>query len=732
MATTLTQENRMLSINTPLGADTLLLTGFSGSEGISMPFSFELSLASEDTNINPRDIIGQSVTVSVGLADDERRYINGIVSRFSQERLGEGPDQFLHVASYSATVVPWFWLLTRTVNSRIFQEKTGRQIIEQIFSDRGFSDYEFRLSSQYDPREYCVQYHESDFNFISRLLEQEGIFYFFEHKDGRHVLVLADSSDEHHDCPHQSTVRCQLSGGSIQETEDVITNLAWGEEIRFGKYTTKDFNYLMPTTDLRVEMPTRIAHAQGEREYFDFPGMYKTRSEGERYADIRMQAEEVQIKALSGSGNCRSFISGHRFTLAEYHRDDMNNILYVLTSVSHTASEAIGGSDDETKATYSNSFTCIPHTIPYRPQLMTSKPIIVGVQTAIVTGPSGEEIYTDEHGRVKVQFHWDREGKNDDKTSCWIRVGQIWAGQGWGGIWIPRIGHEVIVSFIEGDPDRPLITGCVYNAQMTPPYHLPDNATQSGVMSRSSKGGGADNYNEIRFEDKKGAEQIQVHAERNMDTSIEVDETHDVGGNRKMHVAGHFTETIDSGETRQVDAGAQETINAGMNQTINGGETRNVTGGITETVSGGLTETITGGVTRTVSGGQTETINGSLNQTVNGSLTQTVSGGITINSPAGFTVIAPGGTRTVDSFFDRLGGVNSQQFGMTKSSTMVNINLVGGLNLDSKNVSIEGTTAKIEDTYMSYTLKALDTSTIGIKIENDSLDLKWGDLHIIG
>jgi len=732
MATILTQENRLLSIDTPLGKDKLLLTRFSGSEGMSLPFSFELSLSSEDTHINPHDIIGKNVTVSIALADDGKRYINGIVWRFSQERLGEGSDQFLLMANYSATMVPWIWLLTRAVNSRIFQEKSVQQIIEQIFRDRGFADYEFRLSGKYQPREYCVQYHESDFNFISRLLEQEGIFYFFEHKAGRHVLVLADSVEEHKNCPHQDTARCQLAGGSALEAEDMITNLGWGEEIRFGKYATKDFNYLMPTTDLRVEIPTRIAHAQGERVYHDFPGMYGTRSEGERYADIRMQAEEAQIKVLSGSGNCRSFVSGHRFTLAEYHRDDMNNIPYVLTSVSHTASEAIGGSNDETKAEYSNSFTCIPHSIPYRPQLMTGRPVIAGVQTAIVTGPSREEIYTDEHGRVKVQFHWDLEGKNDDKTSCWIRVAQIWAGQGWGGIWIPRIGHEVIVSFIEGDPDRPIITGSVYNAQQTVPYTLPANATQSGVKTRSSKGGSTDNYNEIRFEDKKGAEQIQVHAEKNMDTSIEVDETHDVGGNRKVHVKGHFTENIDSGETRQVDAGANETINGGETRTVTGGITETVSGGETRTVSGGLNETITGGETRKVSGGKIETVNGALNQTVTGALTQNIAGGITINSPAGFTVIAPGGTRTVDSFFDKFGGVNSSQYGLTKSSTLMNINLVGGLNLDSKNVSIEGTTTKVENTYMSYTLKTLDTSTIGIKIENDSLDLKWGDLHIIG
>jgi len=587
--------------------------------------------------------------------------------------------------------------------------------------------------------EYCVQYHETDFNFISRLLEQEGIFYFFRHESGKHTLILADSAEEHQKCPNQDTARCQLTGGTLEE-EDVITALGWSQELRFGKYSARDYNYLMPNAALDVEVPTRITLGQGDREFYDYPGNYKTRNEGDRYADIRMQTEEAQITVLTGTSNCRSFVSGYRFTLEDYHRDDMNKKPYVLTSIHHNVTESIGASVDEHLFAYTNSFTCIPHDIPYRPLPVSKKPVIVGIQTAVVTGPSGEEIYTDDYGRVKVQFFWDREGKKDDKTSCWIRVGQIWAGQGWGGIWIPRIGHEVIVSFIEGDPDRPLITGSVYNAQQTVPYQLPPNATQSGIKSRSSKGGTTDNYNEIRFEDKKGAEQIQVHAEKNMDTSIEADETHDVGGNRKVHVKGNFTEHIEGTETRTVDGGATETIHAGMKQTIDGGEKRTVDGGITETVSGGETrtvsgghtETISGGETRTVSGGQKETISGALTQTVNGALKQTVSGGITINSPAGFTIIAPGGTRTVDSFFDKFGGVNSSQYGMTKNSTLININLVGGLNLDSKNVSIEGTTAKVEDTYMCYTLKAIDASTIGIKIENDSLDLNWGDLHIFG
>ncbi len=584
---TLTQENRLLSITTPLGENVLMLTGFTGSEGISQPFSFELTLASEDTNINPRDIIGQGVTICLGMADDERRYINGIICRFSQERLGEGSDQeqYLHIATYSATMVPWFWLLTRTVNSRIFQEKTVQQIIEQIFADREFADYEFRLSGSYEPKEYCVQYHESDFNFISRLLEQEGIFYFFEHEDGRHVLVLADSADVHQDCPHQDRVRCQLTGETTLETEDVIKNIGWGEEIRFGKYTIKDFNFLMPLTDLRWEVPTSITVGQGERELYDYPGEYLTVSEGERYANLRMQAEEAQITVLSGTSNCRAFISGFRFTLAEYHRDDMNDRPYVLTALNHAASEPISGSGGDTEASYTNTFVCIPHSIPFRPPLLTPKPVIVGVQTALVTGPEGEEIYTDEHARVKVQFHWDREGQYDENTTCFIRVGQIWAGMGWGAVWLPRIGQEVIVSFIEGDPDRPIIIGSVYNGTHTPPYTLPDEKTKSTIKSESSIGGGG--FNEIRFEDKKGEEEVFIHAQKdhnivvgnNRSATVGANDSVGVGGDRSLNVSGNETIEVTGSCTRTIHGGETLRVEQGRNVAVTDGEAQNIQGG---------------------------------------------------------------------------------------------------------------------------------------------------------
>ncbi|MCJ7540859.1 MAG: type VI secretion system tip protein VgrG, partial [Desulfobacterales bacterium] len=462
-----TQENRLIAIETPLGKDVLLLSGFSGTEGISEPFSFELDFLSENHSIPFENIIGKNVTLSVVLADGDKRFFNGIISRFSAGGDDGGGRREYAFSIYSATMVPWFWLLTRTADSRIFQNLSVPDIIEKVFKEKGFLDYKMLVHGSYEKKVYCVQYRETDFNFVSRLLEQEGIYYFFKHEKKKHTLIMSDSPEEHKSCPKQKSARCDISAGAWQE-EDVITGLDWMQEIRIGKYTVKDFNFEMPTTDLKVEVPAQHVLGPGEREVYDYPAEYVKRVEGERLGNIRMQEEEAQITTINGSSVCRSFTSGYRFDLKGFNRDEMNEKAYVLTSVHHDANEPVGASGDQSGASYTNSFTCIPFKIPYRPPRHTPKPMVEGVQTAIVVGPSGEEIYPDKHGRVKVQFHWDREGKRDENSSCWIRVSQVWAGAGWGAMCIPRIGHEVIVDFIEGDPDRPIITGRVYHGTNKP------------------------------------------------------------------------------------------------------------------------------------------------------------------------------------------------------------------------------------------------------------------------
>ncbi len=539
----LTQDNRLMAIDTPLGRDVLLLTGFRGAEAISSPFSFELNLISENHDISFESIIGKNVTVSLVLADGQQRVFNGLVSRFCQGRGGgeEGSDpRFSH---YAATMVPWVWLLQHMADVRIFQELNAPDIIEKIFRESGFNDFRIKLSGSYEKRDYCVQFRETHFNFVSRLMEEEGIFYYFEHERGKHTLILADSPSEHKNCPHQESARYQISAGMPLE-EDVIQGLVKAQEVKPAKMTLNDYNYSMPNTDLRSSVSSRQVQGQGEREVYDFPGLYPNKGRGERLTTVRMEEEEARITTIEGSSNCRAFTTGYRFTLKDHYRNDWNNRAYVLTEIEHEGSQGgnFPGARGEGGFSYSNRFRCIPVDVPFRPESRATKPVVHGTQTAVVVGPSGEEIYTDELGRIKVQFHWDRKGKKDENSSCWIRVGQLWAGAQWGAVFIPRIGQEVIVAFLEGNPDRPLVIGCVYHQSNHPPLDLPGEKTRSTVKSDSTIGGGG--FNEIRFEDKKGQEEIYVHAEKDQTIEVGNDENHTVNHDRTITIMNNSTKTV--------------------------------------------------------------------------------------------------------------------------------------------------------------------------------------------
>jgi type VI secretion system secreted protein VgrG len=533
------QEGRLISLTTPLGEDVLLLAGFSGHEAISRLFSFHLDLLTEQGPIDFTQIIGKNVTISVAQPDNTQRYFNGMVSHFAQS----GSDtNFIH---YQMEVVPWTWMLTRYADCKIFHNKKVGDILEQVFQDRGFQDYNLSLNGGYSPLEYCVQYRETDFNFISRLMEQNGIFYFFQHEKGKHTMVIADSSSIHEPCPGQESAGYNLMGGGL-ETDDVVNTWNIEQELRTGKYTLTDYNFKTPSASLlATESTIYSVGGNASFEIFDYPGEYTTRGDGSAFAKLRMQEDEAGHLVAHGSSVCRAFTSGYKFDLVDHYQDSMN-ASYVLTEIQHIASvgetySGSGGGNDN----YSNHFTCIPETVPFRPARLTPKPFVQGPQTAVVVGKSsdvgdgddggggdGEEIWVDKYGRVIVLFPWDRAGK----CSCRVRVSQDWAGQGWGAITIPRVGQEVIVSFLEGDPDRPIITGRVYNADQTVPYPLPDNQTRSTFKTRSTKYGGTDNYNELRFEDKKGDEQIFLRGEKDFDTRLKNDIREWVGNNRSLIV----------------------------------------------------------------------------------------------------------------------------------------------------------------------------------------------------
>jgi len=590
----ITQATRQIGIDTPLGEDILILRSFQGHEGISKLFTFELDLVSEEPSIKYDDIVGQAVTVRVGLADGSSRYWNGYVGRFVQA----GRDS--NVAVYHATVVPWLWFLDQTTDCRIFQNKTAPDIIKQLFQEYGYHDFSLSLYGDFVKRDYCVQYRESDFNFVSRLMEEEGIFYFFEHEKGKHTLVLGNDPSAHKACPNQASARYEGTAGGWQD-DDVILQWLQEQEFRPGSFTATDYNFETPTANLLSSV-----NGKGKWEIYDFPGEYTKRADGDKLVKVRLQEQQTPKSVARGTSDCRSFDVGYKFKLTNHYRDDLNQE-YVLTTVRHSAHHNLGftsGSQDSGPS-YENSFECVPATTPIRPLRRTPVPVVQGCQTAVVVGPDGEEIFTDKYGRVKVQFHWDREGKKNENSSCWVRVSYPWAGKAWGGIQIPRIGQEVVVDFIEGDPDRPIITGRVYNAGQMPPWDLPGKKTISGYKSNSTKGGGG--YNEISFDDTKGTELIQVHGQYDMDTKIEHDERRHVVNNRTKNVDVDETSTIGNNRTEKV--GKNEQIAIGVNRTETVGSNENITIGSNRTESVGANESITVALTRTRNVGINEMVN---------------------------------------------------------------------------------------------------------------------------
>lgn len=568
------QAGRLIFLETPLGPNKLLLTSFTGRESISRLFDFHLTTLSEDSNIDFTQIIGQSVTVGLMQSNNVPRPLNGIVSQFACT--GKDGD----MTRYELDVVPKLWTLTRYADCRIFHNKDVKEIVESVLNERGIN-FQASLMGTYQKLEYCVQYRETDFNFISRLMEHFGIFYFFEHEDGDHKMMLGDSSSAHVPCPTSSNAPFNLALGGL-DVGDIVNEWSIGQELRSGKYSLTDYNFITSTTDLGVNESTIYSVANnGSMEVFDFPGLHRTTSEGNAAVKARMEEEEAGHKVAHGAGVCRSFASGYKFTLEDHPLSAMNGS-YLLTEVQHIASVGgtygsmeEGGIDD-----YSNHFTCIPEAVLYRPARLTPKPFVQGLHTATVVGKSadqgsnddqgaggdGEEIWVDKWGRVLVLFPWDRQ----KAISCWVRVSQDWAGKGWGMINIPRVGQEVLVSFLEGDPDRPIITGRVYNSTQTVPYPLPDNGTRTTFRTSSSTGGGTEHYNELRFEDKTGNEQVFVRGEKDYDTRILNDSREWIGQHQSTIVIKNRMEKVGEDESLQVTGKRLEKIGGDDNLDITG------------------------------------------------------------------------------------------------------------------------------------------------------------------
>ncbi|PCE33256.1 type VI secretion system Vgr family protein [Burkholderia ubonensis] len=636
------QNSRLLTVKTPLsGTSELVLSDFQCSEGLSMLFDMQLGLASRNPNIELKQMIGQPVTASLqltnALGSSEVRYFHGYVTHFAHVGTDGG------LASYTASVRPWLWMLSRRVDSRIFQEQNVQDILGKVFSQYAkLASYEFRVSRAIKPYSYCTQYRETDLNFVLRLMEQEGLYFCFEHKEDGHKLIVTDMST--HAKPIDGQVALRYATGEVFDDEGVITQWVAQRQLSSDTVSVKTFDYKVPNARRYVSGNTPIEQGQVDHyEVYDYLGLhgFDSTDRGEELARFRLEALAASGKGFSGSTNSRTMAPNRCFKLNDHYdrgSGSQEDQEFLITAVRHHGVNNYQSNDGS--ASYSASFQCIRKKIPYRPTLSIPRPVIAGPQTAIVVGPKGEEIYTDSLGRVKVQFHWDRLGQKNAASSCWVRVGQPWAGGGFGAIQIPRIGDEVVVSFLDGNPDRPLITSRVYNAQNMPPWALPANATQSGILTRSSKEASAANANAIRFEDKKGQEEVWIHAEKDQRLEVENDESHTVGHDR--------AKTIDHDETVQVGHDRTETV--GNNETI--------------TIGANRTERVGSNETLTVGGNRNETIDGLQNLLIALASTETVGLAKALSIGAGYAVTVGGAMNTA------VGLASAEEVGLSKSTVV--------------------------------------------------------------
>jgi len=613
----LTQANRRFTVTTPLDSDALVLRRMTGSEQLSGLFNFELQLHSDDIDIKHEDLLGENVTVSIELPNEQERYINGIVSRISMQGCSDR-----HV-NYHATLRPWFWLLTRTNNCRIFQEMTVPDIIKEVFGGHGFADFENRLTGSYRTWEYCVQYRESDFNFLSRLMEQEGIYYFFSHEKGKHILVMADAPSAHEATSGYEAVPYFPPDGHGRRTRDHLRRWSALKQIQPGAYSLTDYDFKAPKKSLTATSVVSRDHTSSEFEVFDYPGEYAEPSDGEACVKARIQELQAQHELLEGEGDAAGLSTGTVFELTDFPREDQNRKYLIIGSSYSISSSGLEGGQEGELENFSVNIRAISAEQSFRAPRTARKPIVKGPQTAMIVGPAGDEIYIDEYARVKVQFHWDRYGEADENSSCWIRVSQVWAGKNWGGIFTPRIGQEVIVDFLEGDPDQPIITGRVYNNDQMPPYDLPANKTQSGIKSNSTLGG--QGSNEIRFEDKKGEEQFFIHGEKDQEIIINNDCKESIGNDRFLSVINLEEKTVGATLSLQVEGDVKEAFNANHSMAVKDDST--ITGtnisieassSITLTVGGSSITIESGGIT-IASGGSIDIEAGAIN-TIKGSL----------------------------------------------------------------------------------------------------------------
>lgn len=615
-------DDRATPVQTPVGTDSLTFTHLIGRDEISRCYAYTVGFVSGNATVDPLKMLGGVVSIE-GEADP-KRWFSGLISEFRLTRMED------RLTFYEAVVRPWLWFLGNTTDCRIFQNMTVIEIVEKIFSKYGPVKFEKRLQGAYPPRDYCVQFDESDLDFVQRLLEHEGIMYFFEHSDGDHTLILADAMSKLKPTPGYETVQYHFEGRSARRDIEYITEWIPGSAVRPGAYAHTDYDFKKPGADLMGKSEQPFSHKRASGENYRQPGAHLDVGRGDSLAAIRREELQAPHRRVAAAGTVRGLFPGCTFKLEGFPRDDQNQEYLVLSAEYKLFDPGYRAGIETEGENFRVVLGVAPTSIPYRPPRVTKRPIMRGPQTATVVGPSGEEIFTDEYARVKVQFHWDREGKKDQNSSCFVRVSQTWAGGGFGFIQIPRIGQEVIVDFLEGDPDLPIITGRVYNASQMPPYGLPGNATQSGLKTNSSLGGGG--WNELRFEDKAGSEEVYFQAQKDhkllvkndRNKLVQHDQSDRIDNNAKHSVGVNLDEDVGNNKTTKV--GVDRKVNIGSNDTETVGANRSLTVGANETIHvlANSTENIDANHSQTVALVQTITVGAARIDSVGAAETRTV------------------------------------------------------------------------------------------------------------
>ncbi|MEZ2588487.1 type VI secretion system Vgr family protein [Pantoea agglomerans] len=731
-------------ITAQLPADGLLFHTLKGTETLSRPFVLTVELLATDARIDRHALLGKPVTFTLptnGLMNAlSPRYLNGKITRVavrSQELSGT------RYAVYELTVEPDLWPMKRDRNLRIFQSQTVPQIVQTLLKEYGVN-VETRLAGSYRVWEYCVQYQESSLDFISRLMELEGIYYFFRHEADKHTLVLCDAPDQHQAFPGYETIAYHVtpSGGVV--TEEGISQWSLAESVTPGIYSTDDYDFRKPNAWMLQARQNPASPVPGSVDVYDWPGHFVDHSHGESYARIRQEVWQAEHHSVSGSGTATGIAPGFTFSIINApHFSD--NGEYLVTSATYDFAENAYASGDTGDSRHNIHFTVLPSSVTYRTPPETAWPKTHGPQTAKVVGPKGESIWTDRYGRVKVKFHWDRLAKGDDTSSCWVRVSSAWAGQGFGGVQIPRVNDEVVVDFINGDPDRPIITGRVYNEASMPPWNLPEDATRMGFMTRS-KDGHNDNSSFLFFEDKPGGELLNMHAEKDMNISVEndktvsvdgcrttkigKDQTDEINGDSTFHYKQKRTTTVDGAETKTFNNGEKTTIENGRVLKINNGDEVSIVGNKNSHINGNENREITGNLTEKVNGDVTVDINGGWNQNV---MTGTVNifspNEISIKSSTKVSIEAPSSwVKTAVHSFSMTGFNES----VTGNSISLTGNSMSGTGMTSSFTTVSNSVTALSNSssLVSYSTKGIDNKRSLTKIEDTLQNVVISAIHL--